>query len=52
MMVWGGRAAGISGSGPAIICFVPAINPTSTHRIMKTLEQRGFKSIETTVWSG
>ena len=52
MMVWGGRAAGISGSGPAIICFIPSNNPTTTRRIKTTLEQRGIESMETRVWSG
>ncbi len=51
MMVWGGRAAGITGSGPAIICFIHSINPTTVTRIKTTLEQRGVEYIETRVWS-
>lgn len=51
MMVWGGRAAGITGSGPAIISFIHSINPTTVTRIKTTLEQRGIEYIETRVWS-
>jgi len=52
MMVWGARAAGISGSGPAIVSFIPSINPTTVRRIEVTFEQRGIEFIETRVWSG
>ena len=44
----GARSAGISGSGPAIVIFVPANSTTSYERIMKIYGSReGFDIIET-----
>ena len=52
LMVWGARAAGITGSGSAVAAFLPSHNDSTKRRIESLIEQRGFKMIETVVWSG
>jgi shikimate kinase len=51
LMVWGARAAGITGSGSAVVAFLPSHNDSTKRRIQSFVEQRGFTMIETVVWS-
>lgn len=50
LMVWGARAAGITGSGSAVVAFLPSHNDSTKRRIQSFVEQRGFTMIETSVW--
>lgn len=45
----GARAAGITGSGPAIICFVPFANEVVGEQMKTAWESRGYDVIETTI---
>ena len=51
LLVWGARAAGITGSGPAIAAFVPAYNESTLRRIIQLCEQRGHETLVTDIWS-
>ena len=48
--ILGGRAASISGSGPAIFVIVHKTQPSSIRRIHQTLEPRGWPIQETSFW--
>jgi shikimate kinase len=48
--VWGARAAGITGSGPAIAAVIPVQSEVTLRRILQLAEQRGYKTIVTDVW--
>jgi shikimate kinase len=48
--IFGGRAASISGSGPAIFVIVHKVQPASIRRIHHTLKPRGWTILETTFW--
>ena len=47
----GARAAGISGSGPAIAALVPSFNESVLRRIEQLAEQRGHDTIVTDLWT-
>ncbi len=51
LLVWGARAAGISGSGPAIAALVPSYNESVLRRIEQLAEQRGHETIVTDLWT-
>ena len=50
LLVWGARAAGITGSGPAIAAVIPVQSEVTLRRILQLAEQRGYKTIVTDVW--
>ncbi|MEE2812791.1 MAG: hypothetical protein VX627_07215 [Candidatus Thermoplasmatota archaeon] len=49
--ILGGRACGISGSGPAIFCIVLSGQESTINRIKRTLEPRGWDILQTKIWS-
>jgi shikimate kinase len=50
LLVWGARAAGVTGSGPAIVALVPMHSEVTLRRIVQLAEQRGHTTIVTDVW--
>ena len=50
LLVWGARAAGISGSGPAIAAVIPVHSEVTLRRIVQLAEQRGYTTVVTDIW--
>ena len=50
LLVWGARAAGISGSGPAIVAVVSNSNEITLRRIRQLAEARGLEVIQADFW--
>ena len=49
VLVWGARGAGITGSGPALVVFMPEGQDSTINRVIEMFESRGFELIETKV---
>jgi len=50
-LVWGARGAGVSGSGPALVVFMPEGQNATINRLIQMFETRGFDLLETKVRS-